>query len=507
MDDKHSIDIPNILQEKEGRAKWLRTTRRESLPESLDQYLQHWEAFFDHYAAEVDRWRHRNAGYHKAIASLARFYVSADARVLEIGSGNGDLLAALKPSSGLGVDISGQMVRLAAMKYPHLQFRQMAAEHLEAPGEPFDFIVLSDLVGYLYDIRLVFEQLRKVSHPRTRLIIHWYSRLWQPLLGLAEKLGLKYPQPLLNWTTVEDIQNLLYLAGFEVVHRRTHILWPMQVPLLTALANRYLAHVPGLRWLCLTNWLVARPTGLQQYDVVPRVSVICPCRNEAGNIEQLVRRLPAMGSHTEIIFVEGHSKDNTLEECRRIAAGDPKKDIRVFIQEGQGKGDAVRLGFSKATGDILMILDGDLSVAPEDLRQFYDALVSGKGEFINGSRLVYAKDPYAMRFLNLFGNKFFALLLSRLLGQAIKDTLCGTKVLQRADYERIARGRTYFGDFDPFGDFDLLFGAAKQNLKIVEIPIRYRQRTYGTTNISRFSHGWLLLKMSCIAAHKLLFIP
>jgi SAM-dependent methyltransferase len=503
----HSTDAENVAQEQQGQGKWVRTVRRESPPESLDQYLRHWEAFFDHYAAQVDHWHRRNAGYHKAIAALARFYVPADARVLELGSGNGDLLAALQPSSGTGVDISGQMVRLAAMKYSHLHFRQMAAEHLTLSGEPFDFIVLSDLVGYLYDIRLVLEQLRKICHPRTRLIIHWYSRLWQPLLGLAEKLGLKYPQPLLNWTTVEDMQNLLHLAGFEVVHRRPHLLLPKQVPLLTTLANRYLAHVPGLRWMCLTNWMVARPTGLQPDDLVPRVSVICPCRNEVGNIEPLVRRLPALGSHTELIFVEGHSTDHTIEECRRIAASEPKKDIKVLVQAGRGKGDAVRLGFSKATGDILMILDADLSVAPEDLQQFYDALVSDKGEFINGSRLVYAKDPHAMRFLNLLGNKFFALVLSRLIGQPIKDALCGTKVLYRDDYDRIANGRAYFGDFDPFGDFDLLFGAAKQNLKIVEMPIRYRQRTYGTTNISRFSHGWLLLKMSCAAAHKLLFIP
>jgi SAM-dependent methyltransferase len=502
----NSIETANTVQEQQGHAKWVRTVRKKRPPESLEEYLQHWEAFFDRYAAQVDRWHHRNAGYHRAIASLARFYVPADARVLELGSGNGDLLAALQPSYGLGVDISGQMVRLAARKYPPLQFRQMAAEHLELPGEPFDFIVLSDLVGYLYDIRLVFERLRHICHSRTRLVMHWYSNLWQPLLVFAEKLGLKYPQPLLNWTTVEDIQNLLHLANFEVVHRRAHILWPKQVSLLTMLANRYVAHVPGFRWLCLTNWMVARPIGLRQGESVPRVSVICPCRNEAGNIESLVRRLPSMGSHTELIFVEGHSEDNTLEECRYIAASGLKKDITVCVQAGRGKGDAVRLGFAKATGDILIILDADLSVAPEDLPQFYDALMSGKGEFINGSRLVYAKEPHAMRFLNLVGNKFFALVLSRLLGQPIKDALCGTKVLHRRDYERLAKSQAYFGDFDPFGDFDLLFGAAKQNLKIVEIPIRYRQRTYGTTNIRRFSHGWLLLRMCCTAARKLLFI-
>jgi SAM-dependent methyltransferase len=436
------------------------------------------------------------------------FYVPSDARVLEIGSGNGDLLAALKPSYGLGIDISGQMVRLAASKYPHLNFREMSAEQLDLPGEQFDFIVLSDLVSYLYDIHLVLERLRKACHSRMRLVIHWYSKLWQPVLVLAEKIGLKHPQPLLNWTTVEDIQNLLHLAGFEEIHRRGHILLPKQVPLLTTFANRYVAHVPGFRWMCLTNWMVARPIGLQQLDSIPRVSVICPCRNEAGNIEQLVRRLPSMGSHTELVFVEGHSKDKTLEECRRVAVTVARKDISTFVQvqKGEGKGDAVRLGFSKATGDILMILDADLSVAPENLPQFYHALVSGKGELINGSRLVYAKDPQAMRFLNLLGNKFFALLLSYLLGQPVKDTLCGTKVLHRSGYEGIAKSRAYFGDFDPFGDFDLLFGATKQNLKIVEIPVRYRQRTYGTTNISRFIHGWFLLKMCFTAARKLLFI-
>ena len=401
---------------------------------------------------------------------------------------------------------SQEMLEIARSSHPELELHHLPAEDLRLIDGPFDYIVLSDLVGYLYDIRVVFERLRAVCHPRTRIVIHWYSNLWQPLLALAEKVGLKYPQPLLNWTTVEDIENLLHLAGFDVVHRRPHVMLPKRVPLLSRLVNRYLAHTPGFHWMCLTNWIVARPVELKTFRSLPRVSVICPCRNEAGNIESLVRRLPSMGAHTELIFVEGHSKDNTLEECRRMAASTLDRDIKVFVQEGRGKGDAVRLGFAKATGDILMILDADLSVAPEDLPQFYHALVSGKGEFINGSRLVYTKEPQSMRFLNLIGNKFFAFLLSHLLGQPIKDALCGTKVLLRADYERIAKNRSYFGDFDPFGDFDLLFGAAKLNLKIVDLPVRYRQRTYGATNISRFSHGWLLLRMCGKAARKLLYI-
>jgi glycosyltransferase involved in cell wall biosynthesis len=213
-----------------------------------------------------------------------------------------------------------------------------------------------------------------------------------------------------------------------------------------------------------------------------------------------------MGAHTELIFVEGHSKDNTLEMCRKVAAESPDKDITVYQQQGRGKGDAVRLGFAKAKGDILMILDADVSVQPEDLTQFYDALETGKGDFVNGCRLVYAMDPKAMRFLNVMGNRFFALLLSKLMGQPIKDSLCGTKVMWRKKYEELARNRSYFGVLDPFGDFDLLYGSAKLGLKIVEVPVRYRQRIYGTTNISRFSDGWLLLRMSAKAASKLYFI-
>lgn len=485
---------------------WARTVRKERPPGGLDEYVSSYAAFFDHFSGVIETWRHRNAGYHKEIASLARFYIPADSRVLEIGSATGDLLAAVKPSRGLGIDISGEMVRRAAAKYPHLEFRQMTAENLELGAECFDYIILSDVIGFLYDIRLVFERLRSVCGPNTRIVIHWYSRLWQPIITLAEKLGLKYPQPLLNWTTQEDIANLLHLADYEAVVQQNHILLPKRLPPISGFANRFLAHLPGMRWLSLTNWVVARPLGIPARGSAPSVSVICPCRNEAGNIQQIADRLPTLGSRTELIFVEGHSKDDTLAECRRVAATAPDRDIKVLVQEGRGKGDAVRLGFAKASGDILMILDADISVAPEDLTYFYDALIRTKGEFINGSRLVYTMDPAAMRFLNLLGNKFFALLLSRLLGQPVKDTLCGTKVMWREQYEQLARGRSYFGNFDPFGDFDLLFGAAKLNLKIVEVPVRYRQRTYGSTNISRFADGWLLIRMSATAAAKLYFI-
>ena len=486
--------------------RWARDVRKDKLPTRMGEHLGEVEEFFDHYALSVEKWRRRNEGYHRAISSLCSFYIPASARVLEIGSGTGDLLAATQPLRGLGIDISPEMVRLATSKHPDLEFRCMAAEFLDCGGEKFDYIILSDLVGFLYDIRLVFERLRSACHAQTRIIIHWYSLLWQPILALAERTGMKYPLPILNWTTKEDLANLLYLADFEVLRSRPHILLPKHVPLLTPFVNRFLTPLPLIRQFALTNWVVARPMRLTENRPVPTVSVICPCRNEAGNIQQIVERLPNIGSHTELIFVEGHSKDNTLDECRRVAASTPQKDIKVLVQEGRGKGDAVRLGFAKATGDILMILDADISVAPEDLVDFYDALVSGKGDFINGCRLVYSMDSRAMRFLNLWGNKFFALLLSKLMGQPVKDSLCGTKVLWRKAYLDIAAGRTYFGALDPFGDFDLLFGAAKLNMKIIDIPVRYRERTYGSTNINRFADGSLLMRMCNKAAAKLFFI-
>ena len=249
--------------------------------------------------------------------------------------------------------------------------------------------------------------------------------------------------------------------------------------------------------------IVARP--LFFYDKEFSVTILVPCRNEKGNIEPAVTRTPVFGSRQEFIFVEGGSQDGTYEEVERVIRKYPNKNIKLFKQQGKGKGDAVRLGFSQASGEILMILDADLTVAPEDLPKFYGAIQENRAEFINGSRLVYPMEKEAMRFLNLIANKFFGVFFSWLLGQRFKDTLCGTKVLSKDHYDEIAANRSYFGDFDPFGDFDLIFGATKANLKIIELPIRYKERQYGTTNIQRFRHGLLLLRMCFFAMKKIKF--
>ncbi len=456
---------------------------------------------FEALAGERESWQRRNRYYYQDQERFFRFLVPEGLRVLEIGCGLGDLLAALKPARGVGIDLSDAMVKEAARRHPHLEFRAGDAETVEFK-EPFDVIILADVVGHLLDVEDTLKRLRGACTPKTRIIISYYNFLWEPLLRAAEKVRLKMPQHHQNWLAPSDIVNLLHLADYQVVKTERRLLLPKWIPLLSQLINRLLAFLPGLRTACLCHYVVARPL----YAAAPgdqSVTIVIPCRNERGNIEAAVRRMPRFGSRQEIIFVDGHSTDGTADEIRRVIREHPERDIRLLIQKGEGKGDAVRMGFAEGTGDIFMILDADLTMPPEELPKFYRALAEGKGEFINGSRLVYPMEKEAMRSLNLLGNKFFSMMFSWLLNQRIKDTLCGTKALRREDYRRIEAGRAYFGDFDPFGDFDLLFGASKLNLRILEIPIHYQERDYGSTNIRRFAHGWLLLKMTAYGFFRL----
>jgi SAM-dependent methyltransferase len=443
--------------------------------------------------------------YHRRLQRVYRFLVSPGQCILEVGCSEGDLLAALKPSEGMGVDFSAEMIQRAAKRHPELRFIQADAHDLGALDGQFDVIILSDAVNDLWDVQAVLEQVQRLSGPRTRLILNYYSHLWEFPLSLAQRLGLATSRLDQNWLTNEDLANLLYLAGFEVLRCWQEMLWPLPFLLLEPLCNRFLVRLWPFKDIALSNLVIAR---LQMVcpEMQMSVSVVVPARNEAGNIPAIFERLPEMGGGTELIFVEGHSRDDTAAVIEREIARHPERCCQFLRQTGTGKADAVRLGFAHATGDILMILDADLTVSPEDLPRFYTALVSNKGEFINGVRLVYPMERQAMRSFNLLGNKFFSLAFSWLLGQPLKDTLCGTKALWRSDYEKIAANRAYFGDFDPFGDFDLLFGAAKLNLKITDLPIRYRERTYGTTNIQRWKHGMLLLKMVWFAARRLKFI-
>ena len=459
----------------------------------------------DELAKNRDKWVKKNNYFYSNDHSYMQFLVGEGKRVLELGCGTGQLLNKLIPSYGVGVDLSANMVSIAQQNYPNLEFIQGDLEDeslISSLQGPFDFIILSDTIGYLDDCENAFAGLHSLCTPDTRLIISYYSWRWQPILTLGEKIGLKMPSVEMNWLSTEDTMGFLQLADFEPVKREWRQLVPRSLFGLGLLINRFIGTLPLIRRFSLRNYLVARPVR----DVKLRqasTTVLIPCRNERGNIENAVKRLPDFCEDLEILYVEGNSQDGTLDEIHRVIEAYPDKDIKVLVQDGKGKGDAVRKGFDHARGDILMILDADLTVPPEDLPKFYKAISSGKGEYINGTRLVYPMDDQAMRFLNFWANRTFSVLFTWLLNQRFTDTLCGTKVLTKKNYEKIVANRSYFGEFDPFGDFDLIFGATKLNLKIVEVPIRYAARDYGETQISRFRHGWLLLKMVLFAYKKL----
>lgn len=439
--------------------------------------------------------------YRRALAHYLNLIIPESADLLEIGCGGGQLLRLLKCRSKTGIDASARQVAEGEANCPEAAYFTGDACDVD-PGRPFDVVLVSDTLNHCGDAQALLEAARRLGRPGARLVITTYNTLWRPVLSLLTAAGLRSPQPGLNWLSGDDVRNLAELAGWEIIKSEGRILVPVEIPFISGFLNRWAA--PFVPFLCLANVVVARKA--EAMPGSPSVSIVIPARNEAGNIPAAVDRIPAFAPDIEYIFIEGHSTDNTWEEMEKVRAAHPEKKIRIARQAGRGKGDAVRLGFSMSGGDILMILDADLTMPPEDLPKFYRAVADGRCEFANGCRLIYPMEEKAMRFLNLCANKLFGVLFSWLLGQHVKDTLCGTKVLSRANYEAIAKNRSYFGDFDPFGDFDLLFGADKLNLKIRDIPVRYRERTYGETNIHRFRHGALLFRMVAFAARKLKFV-
>lgn len=455
----------------------------------------HFDWVADHAAGP----RRVQRGFHAQLLRFFRHHIPEGRRVLEWGCGTGDLLAGLRPARGLGLDFSPRMIARAREAHgaeAALEFREADAER-EGVEEPFDHIVLDYLSGYLGDIQAVLRRLLAAAGPRTRLHLTTINTLWLFPLRMAVGAGMVSPQPPSNWLSHDDLFNLLELAGWEVVAFERLQLLPFDVPLLAPLLNGVLVRLPLVRHLGITLAITARPRRAPELSGDPRCSVVVPARNEAGNIRAALERIPPLGGRTEVIFVEGHSEDDTWEAIQREqAAYRGPLEVRALQQPGRGKWDAVRAGFAAARGEVLVIQDADLTAPPEDLPKFYEALASGAAEFVNGSRLVYPMERRAMRLLNLVGNKFFSLALSYVLGQPLKDSLCGTKMCLRSDYERMVDRLRAFGDFDPFGDFNLLFGAALLDLRIRDLPVRYRDRTYGRTNISRFHHGWLLLRMT-----------
>ncbi len=440
------------------------------------------------------------------LRSTLKRWIPSDASVLEVGCSAGDLLASLPNQERVGIVTSAELAEEARRRHPGLSFEVGTIERLPE-GKKFDAVIGDRLCHTVGDVRAWLESLRDRLTDHGIIYLTAYNYLWEFAARAAETVGMRTPAPTTNWLSHSDFHNLFNITGLEMVRFEDRLLLPLEVPGLSTLVNRYMAKLPLIQRFSLYRLYALRRRDPNAKPKKLSVSVVVPTRNEAGNVAGAIERTPVMGKSTELVFVEGGSTDGTWDTIQK-AIKEYKGPLKLsaYQQTGKGKGDAVRLGFSKAKGDVLMILDADLTVPPEELPVFYDVIARGLGDYVQGTRLVYPMEPGAMRFFNRVGNHVFSQLFTYLLQQPIKDTLCGTKVLRRRDYERLAAARHVFGDFDPFGDFDLIFGAARLNLKIVEIPVRYRERLYGSTNISRWKHGWLLLKMSAVAAKKLKYV-
>lgn len=481
----------------------LRESQRPPAPIQADEHS--WRDFYERQAQRSPRFPVAVEYLRRDIADALTRLIPKDANVLEVGSATGETLAALPNQVRRGIDYNATALARAKQLHPELDLEFGDALRFQS-SERYDAIVADRLVHSVPDIQLLLENLAHHLSHNGRIFLTCFNYLWESILRVGERAGFKEPAPQGNWLSESDLANLFTIAGLEVVKFEDRLLLPAGVPVVAGVLNRYCAKLPIVSRCTLYRLYVLRKRG-EAVSHPPKVTVVVPARNEEGNVPNIIARTPVMGAGTELIFVEGGSTDNTRGAIERaIADYRGPLQLGLYPQLGKGKGDAVRVGFSKATGDLLMILDADLTVPPEDLPKFYDVMVRGLSDYVHGTRLVYPMESEAMRFLNKLGNIGFSMLFSYLLNQPIKDTLCGTKVLWAEDYARLAANRSYFGDFDPFGDYDLIFGVSKLNLKLLEIPIRYRDRTYGSTNISRFRHGWMLLKMSAVAARKLKFV-
>jgi 2-polyprenyl-3-methyl-5-hydroxy-6-metoxy-1,4-benzoquinol methylase len=451
-------------------------------------------------AVRREGWINRNRYYYELLSRLLHFLVESQKRVLSVRCGTGNLLAAVQPIDGKGIDICPEIIEIAQERNPSFEFAVAFPDKEEFRAafgreEKFDYILFND-IGDTVDILQALRNLEPLCQRHTRVLVITYNHLWEPLVTFAEWIGMKVPRTEQNWLSTLDIANLLKLAGFEALETHRIVILPKYVPLVSAFLNRFCARLPLLKRLCMTQVVVGRllPPPVPKEEL--SVSVIVPCKDEKGNIEDAAQRIPQLGHRTEIIFCDDQSTDGTAEELLRVQSLYRDKNIRLERGPGVFKSRNVWTGFDAATSDILMILDADLTTIPEELPYFVDVIASGQAEFVNGSRLVYPVPKGAMTTANMLGNKFFSVAFTYLLGQHVKDTLCGTKVLWRTDWERIKPMLGSWGIEDRWGDYELLFGAAKLNLKILDLPVHYQERICGSSKMTRvFRNGLVMLKM------------
>lgn len=451
--------------------------------------------YFDRLAREYPEWKRRNLYYYSKLTQFYRKVIPPGKDVLDIGCRDGELLKAVEPLTGVGIDVSEGMIEIARRNCSHLRFFPMKSESIELEGK-FDYIIMSNVIGYISDLWLLFEQIKPLTKFNTEIVISSSNPLMEPLLKLGERLGMKSSEGPVNRFYMEDIMNLLRLNDFGIVDWGHELSLPRRIPLVSEMVNRYASKVRFLRNFSFLQYIIARPGRTMARAESLSCSVVIPCHNEKENIRECVGRVPLLGKATEIVIVDDGSTDSTADEVKKFIGKNPDKNLKLISHfPNRGKGFAVREGFKAASGDILMILDADMAVSPEELTRFFKPIVEGKAEAVNGTRMVYMMEKQAMPYLHLFGNKIFSIIFTWLMGQRITDTLCGTKAIFRKDFRRMEIGRC------PWGDFDILLGIAKLRLKMVEMPVHYKARRAGKSKMKTFRHGLLLIE-TCLYGFK-----
>jgi hypothetical protein len=467
-------------------------------PAALERRTKEVREHYDRVCERRAEYIASNAYYYDQLFQLLGFIIPPDKRVLQVGCLTPDFLDAVAPSFGVGIDLSAKQVDLAGRRFPHLRFQVHENYNVGNLGI-FDYVIITDINDQADPIAAL-RALAAVMDEQTRVIVQNYNHLWEPLVGLTEWLGQKFPLPQQNWLSTPEVASILTLCDYEPLQVYRRVLAPKKIPILSILANSFVARLPVVDRLNMICFTVARPTPRGPAKRDHSVSVVVPCWNEVGNVAAAVERIPDLGSHTEIIFCDDKSTDGTADEVRRLRQLHPERDIKLYDGPGICKALNVHTGFDRAHGEILMILDADLTTMPEELRYFYGVIASGKAEFVNGSRFVFPMEGEAMRPLNVAGNRIFSAIFSFLLGQRITDTLCGTKALWRRDWPAIRALAGSWGTDDRWGDYDLLFGAAKLHLRLVDLPVHYQERVSGVTKMTkRFRNGLIMARM-CWAA-------
>lgn len=455
-------------------------------------------SYFKRTAPVWEFWHTKNKFYHGKIGELISGMVPPRAKVLEVGCGTGGLLASLNPSCGIGLNLADELTDQARRNLPQYQFYTVDVDQVKAPeGFCPDYVILNNMLDYIYDVWVMLENLQPFISDHTLLIITTNNPLWAPILRLASKIGQRIPDSPRNFITNKDIRSVLRLQGFDVVEEGMALPVPKQIPLIGDAANILLPELPVLRYSSSVQYIVARWR-------TPRAplscSVVIPCHNEEDNIAECVRRVANMGTWTEIVVVDDGSTDGTRARVAELMKTDHRVRLVVF-DRNQGKANAVRAGFDVARGDVIMILDADMAVMPEELPKFLKPLQDGSADFVNGTRLIYPMAGQAMKMANFLGNKGFCYLASWVARQRVSDTLCGTKALFRRDYMRMPLGRK-----ERWGDFDFLFGAARLKLRILEIPVHYQERRAGESKMRVIRDGWLFLR-ACWHGWRMLRFP